>query len=59
MVKGRLGDVVVGTIGDAAATVADPRQGWGQLRRKALSPAVVGFGVALVVGYLLGRRRAG
>ncbi|MFC7550501.1 hypothetical protein [Plantactinospora sp. GCM10030261] len=56
MAKDRFGDVVVGTIGDAAASVADPKEGWARFRSKALSPVLMGVGVALVAGYLFGRR---
>ena len=58
MARGRFGDVVVGTIGDAAGAVVDPKQAWAQVKSKSIWPAALAVGVALVGGYLLGRRTA-
>ncbi|MEN3609071.1 hypothetical protein [Plantactinospora sp. ZYX-F-223] len=57
MSRERVGDRVIGAVGAAAGTAADPRAGVGQLRGRVARPAAVGIAVALVVGYLLGRRR--
>jgi hypothetical protein len=56
MTQGRLGDVATGAIGAAAGAVVDPRQGLRRLRGAASAPALVAVAIALVVGYLLGRR---
>ncbi|RKR92018.1 hypothetical protein BDK92_6450 [Micromonospora pisi] len=55
MAHGRLGDVATGVVGDAAGTVVDPKQGLQRLKGGRLGPALVVVGVALVVGYLIGR----
>ncbi|MGK5740358.1 hypothetical protein [Micromonospora sp. URMC 103] len=56
---GRFGDVVVGTAGDVAGSVVDPRQGLKQLRsaRSARTGLVLAAGV--VLGYLAARARRG
>ncbi|ASW55234.1 hypothetical protein [Plantactinospora sp. KBS50] len=59
MTRERLADTVVGTIGDAAGTVVDPKEGLSQARRKASVPTAALVGIALIVGYLLGRRARG
>ncbi|SCL37840.1 hypothetical protein GA0070624_6009 [Micromonospora rhizosphaerae] len=59
MKRGRIGDVVVGTIGDVAGTVVDPRRGFGQLR-SAVSGRAITLGLAgLAAGLLIAcvRRR--
>ncbi|MEU6206491.1 hypothetical protein ABZ814_23250 [Micromonospora musae] len=45
---GRLGDLLVGTVGDAAASVADARRG---LRHR---PLATGSGLVLAAGLLAG-----
>jgi hypothetical protein len=54
MTQGRLGDVATGSIGAAAGTVVDPKQGARRLEKTV--PVLVGFAIALVLGYLLARR---
>ena len=56
MTRGRLGDMATGAIGDAAGTVMDPKQGLRRMRGASTAPALVAAVIALVVGYLLGRR---
>ncbi|MEV0397970.1 hypothetical protein [Polymorphospora rubra] len=53
----RLGDAVVGTVGDAAGAVVDPRAGLGRIRAAMSSRALIGVAAALVAGYLVGRLR--
>jgi uncharacterized protein (TIGR03382 family) len=57
MTQGRLDDVATGAIGAAAGTVMDPLQGMRRLTGKAATPGLIAVAIALVVGYLLGRRR--
>ncbi|MFK3985124.1 hypothetical protein ACI2K4_32725 [Micromonospora sp. NPDC050397] len=56
MTHGHLGDMATGVIGDAAGTVVDPKQGIQRLKGETAGPALVVAVVALVVGYLIGRR---
>ncbi|MEV4118504.1 hypothetical protein [Micromonospora sp. NPDC049645] len=54
---GKLGDVVVGTAGDVAGSVVDPKAGLGKLR-SAITPRVVALlGGGLLLGYLVARSR--
>ncbi|MEU8264043.1 hypothetical protein AB0C02_25900 [Micromonospora sp. NPDC048999] len=53
--KGRLGDLAVGTAGDIAGTVVDPRQGLGKLRSVVTVRALVAGAAGLAVGFLLAR----
>ncbi|MDG4811116.1 hypothetical protein O7634_30525 [Micromonospora sp. WMMD1120] len=55
---GRLGDVVVGTAGDVAGSVVDPKTGFGKLRAAITPRVVVLLGSGLFLGYLLARRRS-
>ena len=57
MGKGRVADTLVETIGSAAGTVADPRQGLTKLRSGVLRPAGAALGLALIAAYLMRRRR--
>ncbi|MEU4660422.1 hypothetical protein AB0F83_01565 [Micromonospora chalcea] len=54
---GRLGDVVVGTAGDVAGSVVDPKAGLGKLRSAVTPRAVVLLGAGLFLGYLVARSR--
>ncbi|MEV6367810.1 hypothetical protein D7147_06550 [Micromonospora musae] len=51
---GRLGDLLVGTVGDAAASVADARRG---LRRRPLPAGGLVLAAGLLAGYLIARAR--
>lgn len=53
----RLGDVLVGTAGDLAGTVADPREGFGKLRSVLSIRVVTTVGLGLLLGYALARSR--
>ncbi|MFR9780472.1 hypothetical protein ACL02O_31035 [Micromonospora sp. MS34] len=57
---GRFGDVLVGTAGDVAGTVVDPREGLNKLRSALSVRAVATVAVGLLLGYALARsgRRA-
>ncbi|MGC1215479.1 MAG: hypothetical protein WA890_30015 [Micromonospora sp.] len=57
--KGRIDDVIVGKIGDAAGTVVDPRQGLGQLKSAVSGRAFTLVLAGLVLGFLIARRRRG
>ena len=48
--------MATGAIGDAAGAVMDPKQGLRRMRGASTAPALVAAVIALVVGYLLGRR---
>ncbi|MFG1779499.1 hypothetical protein ACGFIR_24965 [Micromonospora sp. NPDC049051] len=55
-----MGDVVVGTAGNVAGAVVDPREGLSRLRAVATGRTVSILVVGLIIGYLatrLGRRR--
>ncbi|WP_168215322.1 hypothetical protein [Micromonospora sp. MH33] len=54
---GRLGDVAVGTAGDIAGAVVDPRAGFGRLRSAVTPRSVALLAGGLLLGYLLSRRR--
>ncbi|MEV0001702.1 hypothetical protein AB0H28_05365 [Micromonospora sp. NPDC050980] len=54
---GKLGDVVVGTAGDVAGSVVDPKAGLGKLRAAVTPRAVVLVGGGLLLGYLVARSR--
>ncbi|MFI6231221.1 hypothetical protein ACIBCR_28390 [Micromonospora echinospora] len=53
----RLGDMVVGTAGDVAGSVVDPRAGLGKLRSAVSPRSVVTLTAGLLVGFLLARSR--
>ncbi|RKN52143.1 hypothetical protein D7193_26675 [Micromonospora costi] len=53
----RLGDVVVGTAGDVAGGVVDPRRGLDQLRSALSARTGVALAAGLVVGFLAARSR--
>ncbi|MEU5943000.1 hypothetical protein ABZ807_28395 [Micromonospora sp. NPDC047548] len=55
--KGRFGDVLVGTAGDMAGTVVDPRQGLSKLRSALSGRAAVMLAAGLALGYLVARSR--
>ncbi|WP_416904352.1 hypothetical protein [Micromonospora echinospora] len=57
MKPGKLGDVVVGTAGDVAGTVVDPRAGLGKLRSAVTARSVVTLAAGLLLGFLLARSR--
>ncbi|WFE39836.1 hypothetical protein [Micromonospora sp. WMMD998] len=54
---GKLGDVVVGTAGDVAGSVVDPKAGLGKLRAAVTPRAMVLLGGGLFLGYLVARAR--
>ncbi len=54
---GKLGDVAVGTAGDVAGSVVDPKAGAGKLRSAVRPRAVVTLAAGLCLGYLLARSR--
>ncbi|MEU3453413.1 hypothetical protein ABZ671_07395 [Micromonospora sp. NPDC006766] len=51
----RLGDLVVGTAGDIAGAVVDPRQGLSKLRSVVTVRSLVAVAAGLAVGFLLAR----
>jgi hypothetical protein len=56
---GKLGDVVVGTAGDVAGSVVDPKAGVGKLRSAITPRVVVTLAAGLLLGYLWARSRRG
>ncbi|MBQ1016822.1 hypothetical protein KBX71_02965 [Micromonospora sp. D93] len=54
---GKVGDMVVGTAGDLAGAVVDPRAGMGKLRSALTSRAVITLTAGLLVGYLVARSK--
>ncbi|KAB1916263.1 hypothetical protein [Micromonospora sp. AMSO31t] len=50
---GKLGDVLVGTAGDVAGSVVDPRAGLGRLRSAVGPRAAVTLAAGLLLGYLM------
>ncbi|PSK66631.1 hypothetical protein B0E53_01431 [Micromonospora sp. MH33] len=54
---GKLGDLAVGTAGDAAGSVVDPKAALGRLRSAVTPRTVVTLTAGLLLGYLVARPR--
>ncbi|MFI7427675.1 hypothetical protein ACIBPB_11885 [Micromonospora sp. NPDC049836] len=54
---GKLGDVVVGTAGDVAGSVVDPKAGLGRLRAAVTPRGMATLAAGLLLGYLVARSR--
>ncbi|WP_431932264.1 hypothetical protein [Micromonospora sp. RP3T] len=55
MDRGKLGDVVVGAVGDVAGSVVDPKAGLGRLRSVLTARGLVTLAVGALVGLLAAR----
>jgi hypothetical protein len=56
MARHRIDDAATTAVGDAAGAVIDPRAGLQRAKAGLRAPVFVAAAVALVVGFLLGRR---
>ncbi|GHJ54187.1 hypothetical protein [Micromonospora chersina] len=54
---GKLGDLAVGTAGDVAGSVVDPKTGLGRIRSAVTPGLMVTLATGLLLGYLLARSR--
>ncbi|MFG3701195.1 MYXO-CTERM sorting domain-containing protein [Micromonospora sp. NPDC047620] len=59
MKRSRIDDAIVGTIGDAAGTLVDPRRGLGQLKSSVSGKPIALVLAGLFLGLLISRRRRG
>ncbi|TDC00302.1 hypothetical protein E1091_05155 [Micromonospora fluostatini] len=57
MERGRFGDVVVGTAGDVAGGVVDPKAALGKVRATTGPRTLLALAAGLALGYLLARSR--